>query len=123
MVISDILIGSTLILALSSGVQTFRLSNSNHQIETHKTEIKLLETVISNYEADQEILRGVIERMNAAADKIKIDYDKRLEEAENRDPSVVIKYVDRFITPDVNITRGNCEDVSNLLNNLDGVTL
>ena len=79
---------------------------------------------VSNEFKDSEIARleANIASQNMAIEYMAVDRDAREKEFLSIKPKIKKIYVDRFLT-DANMTRGNCEDVENILNNIDELGL
>jgi len=103
--LQDILIGSTVLLALSQTVTGVIVSNKNKDID-------LLEIQLGVAKANNKALATSLEIQNNAIQKLKADYDTSVIEYENREPARV--YVDRWHTKyvDRNIT-GDCNEILN----------
>lgn len=79
---------------------------------------------VSNKFKTSEIARleAEIKMQNQAIELMAVDINDRTVAFENIRPRIRTVYVDRYFT-DVNTSRGDCEDVENVLDNIDSIGL
>ena len=87
----------------------FLLSQCNNKNLELTAEKKELETEKSN-------LLLSIKKQNEEIEKIVIDYESRLRDYENAKPRTI------YVPADVNMTRGNCKDVKNLISGIRNIS-
>ena len=99
--VSSFLVGVILILSIAI-----------NQCKDEKKDIQksLNESIIKYNNLNQSVLI-----VNDEIERQRIDYEKKINEYKNRKPKTV------FIPSDVNITRGDCTDVKNLIDSIRNI--
>lgn len=64
---------------------------------------------------DNSDLEAALKLQNKEIEDQRIDYEKKLKEYETTEPRTV------YIPRDVNMTRGNCNDIENLIDGIRGI--
>jgi hypothetical protein len=77
--------------------------------------IKTLESNILVKDFSIMKLTTAISSQNKAINKIKIDYNKKLKLYKSR---IKIKYITKYITKDINVSRSNCKDINTIFDNI-----
>lgn len=101
-------------LAFIFGMSTVTLWVSN---ESKANEIKLLEADLVRVGYIKDTLVTTIERQSADVDKYKVDVAKA-----KRDRIAEVAKAEKKINQlvkDINLTRSNCEDITEILDNID----
>jgi len=112
--IRDLLIGSTLIFVIISGVEGFIISSKNKDISILNGNIALLKV------EKTALIDGILFQ-NKEIEKNKIDYEINLQKYINKKPDINTIYVNRYITKEINTTRSDCNDVKNILSNIRNI--
>lgn len=101
--LKDILIGSTVFLAITQSITGFVVSSKNKTIEVKDAQIAVMAQ--NNHQ-----LKSSIDIQNKAIEAIKLDYNASITRYNDKVPTVV--YVDRWITKyvDKNVT-GDCNEI------------
>lgn len=111
---TEILSGA-LVLTLGAGA-FLKIDNVNLE-----KDLIIANNSISRLEKSNNNLKQSLSKQNIAIESIKVDYNIKLAEYESKKPEIieVIKYKYK----DINITRGNCDDVKDFANALSGAIL
>ena len=109
------ILGGALALSLATGAY-LKIDNANLEKDLITARYDL-----SISEHNNSILNKAIGKQNSAIESIRVDYAAKMTEYNNTKPKIVeiIKYKYR----DINITRGNCDDVKDFADALSGISI
>jgi len=107
------LIGLIISLLSISVIEGLIIYGKNSKIESLKAQLLIKM-------ANEKALNASIDEQNKAIETLEIDYKGALEKFKTR-PKV--RYITKYITKDINVTRSNCKDVENLLSELKRIDI